>query len=74
MVKIRLSRGGKRNDPSYRIIAIDSRKKRGGESLAVLGFWHPKSKLIKIDRKKIDEWAEKGAQISPAVIKLIGKK
>lgn len=71
MVKIRLVRLGKRNDPFYRVVAIDSEKKNIGEALDVLGYWNPREKVSKIDKKAIKEWQEKGAQISPAVTKLL---
>lgn len=74
MIRIRLKRKGKTNDPFYRIIAIESEKKRGGEPLEVLGYWHPASKDKKIDKKAIDRWVEKGAQVSAAVEKLLGDK
>jgi small subunit ribosomal protein S16 len=71
MVKIRLARHGKKNDPFYRIVVIDSAKKRDGEALAVLGFWHPRRKTIKIDKKAIDSWEKKGAQVSIVIKKLL---
>lgn len=71
MIKIRLSRQGKRNDPFYRVVAIDSTKKRDGEALAVLGFWHPTENTIKIDKKAIEQYKAQGAQVSTAVTKLI---
>lgn len=71
MVKIRLARLGKRNDPFYRIIAIDSQKKREGEALDILGYWHPRENKKKIEQKKIDAWIKKGAQITPGVTKLL---
>jgi small subunit ribosomal protein S16 len=71
MVKIRLSRLGKKNDPFYRIVAIDSRLKREGIALDILGHWHPRTKVKKIDKKKVEEWVSKGAQISLGVKKLL---
>lgn len=71
MVKIKLARYGKRNDPSYRIIAIDERKKLKGKPLEILGFWHPLSKAFKADKKAIHKWIQKGAQVSEAVKELI---
>ncbi len=70
MVKIRLTRIGKKNNPFYRIVAINSQRKREGKSLAVLGYWHPQKNRIKIDKKSIDDFVRKGAQISEAVKKL----
>jgi small subunit ribosomal protein S16 len=71
MIKIRLSRLGKKNDAFYRVVAIESTKKRGGEPLAILGFWHPKEKTINVDKKAIDGYVKNGAQVSPAVKKLL---
>lgn len=71
MVKIRLSRQGKTNDPFYRVVAIESQNKRGGTALEVLGHWHPRTNDKKIDKKAIEVWIEKGAQPSQAVLKLI---
>ncbi len=71
MVKIRLARFGKRNDPFYRIVAIDERSKLTGKHLEIVGFWHPKSKLKKVEEKKIEAWVKKGAQVSPSVQKLM---
>lgn len=71
MVKIRLTRQGKTNDPFYRVVAIDSQNKRNGSALAVLGHWHPRTNDKKVDKKAIQEWIAKGAQASQAVMKLI---
>ncbi|OGM33076.1 30S ribosomal protein S16 [Candidatus Woesebacteria bacterium RIFCSPHIGHO2_01_FULL_44_21] len=73
MVKIRLARHGKKNNPFYRVVAIDSTKKVGGEALATLGFWHPQKGTLKIDKKAVAEWEKKGALVSDAVVKLLSK-
>lgn len=73
MVKIRLARHGKRNDPFYRIVAIESSKRRGGEPLDVIGYWHPKKDDKKIDNKKYDYWVKNGAQVTNAVSQLVAK-
>ena len=70
-VKIRLSRIGTKNAPCYRIIAIDSRKKRDGEFLENLGTYDPlKGSLIQFHRDRIDYWISKGAQPSLTVARL----
>jgi len=74
MVKIRLARGVTKNDPFYRIVAIDTKRKRGGKPLEIVGYWHPAKNVKKIDTKKVDTWVKKGAQISQAVEKLIKEK
>jgi len=74
MVKIRLARSGVKNKPFYRIVAIDSKRKRGGKPLEILGFWQPSKNLIKIDKKKVSEWVKKGAKVTEAVEELLNKK
>ena len=71
MIKIRLSREGSRNDPFYRVVAIDERRKRSGKSLDVIGYWHPYKNDKKIDKKKLNEWVGKGAKVTKAVEKLL---
>ncbi len=73
MIKIRLKKLGKKGDPFYRIVATDEKKKITGQSLANLGFWHPKEGVKKIDEKEIKNWVSKGAQVSEAVKKLISE-
>ena len=73
MVKVRLSRTGTRNQPSYRIVVADSRSKRDGKALETLGFYDPKTKLatLKIKKDRLDYWLQKGAQLSESVRKLL---
>jgi len=76
MVKIRLRLTGAKHRPSYRIVAIDSHKKRDGQALEVVGFYDPKTKppTIKIKQARLEHWIQKGAQMTPAIRKLISKK
>lgn len=71
MIAIRLTRFGRKKSPFYRIVATDSGKRQGGVVLQVLGTWKPSKKEIKIEKDKVKAWVEKGAQISPAVNKLL---
>ncbi len=73
MVKIRLKRLGKKGDPFYRIVAIEEGSKATGADLGILGFWHPSDNTKKIDSKEIEKWVAKGAQVTPAVKKLMGE-
>ena len=75
MVKIRLSRTGKRNAPSYRIVVADSRAKRDGRVIEKLGFYDPKTKpvTVKFDRKRLNYWLSQGAQLTDGVKKIIKK-
>ena len=73
MVKIRLERRGVAGKPVYRIVATDSKNKKGGRALDIIGYWQPKKEVLKIDRKLLQSWKAKGAQITLAVAKLIEK-
>ncbi len=71
-VKIRLSRLGKCNRPYWRIVAMDSRKKRDGEFLENLGTYDPlRHELVQIHVDRIKEWVSKGAVCSDTVEKLL---
>lgn len=71
MVKIRLSKVGRTHAPIWRIIAIDSRKKRDGEALEILGTYNPRTKeLVQFHAERIDHWVSLGAQVSDTVMKL----
>ena len=70
-VKIRLSRIGKIHAPVYRIIAIDSRKKRDGKALEILGTYNPiKDDLLQFNQERINYWVSQGAQLTDSVKKL----
>jgi small subunit ribosomal protein S16 len=74
MIKIRLSRSGVRNNPFYRIVAIEDKKGPKGQFLDIVGYWHPSKKTLKVDKKILDKWIRVGAKISPAVEKILNQK
>lgn len=70
-VKVRLSRIGKKHAPFYRIVAVDSRKKRDGEALEILGTFNPLTgELVKFDNERVDAWIAQGAIPTDSVKKL----
>jgi small subunit ribosomal protein S16 len=70
-VKIRLSRIGKKNAPFFRIVAIDSRKKRDGACLEDLGTYDAlKATLVTYHEDRLNYWVSQGAQVSDSVKKL----
>ncbi len=73
MIKIRLARGGKKNQPFYRIVAIEHSRKRGGKPLDILGYWHPAKEKVSIDKDKLKNWIEKGAKTTKAIDALMEK-
>ena len=75
MLKIRLSRTGKKAQPHYRIIVKEVRSKRDGDYLANLGYYIPYTDpaLLKLNTTLFDEWLTKGAQPSEVVAYLRSK-
>ncbi|OGK12995.1 30S ribosomal protein S16 [Candidatus Roizmanbacteria bacterium RIFCSPLOWO2_01_FULL_38_12] len=73
---IRLMRFGKRKNPHYRIIVLDKRKKRDGAYIEKIGLYRPfdKEKNITIEKKRFDNWIEKGAQLSEGMQRLLKNK
>lgn len=72
MVKIRLMRIGKKNSPIYRIVVMDSREKRSGRVLDIIGYVNPKKdEEIRIDLEKLNTWHSYGAQMTPRVESLV---
>ena len=70
-VKIRFTRVGKKHAPIYRIVAIDSRKKRDGEYLENLGTYNPLTKeIVQWHADRIAHWESLGAIPTDAVKRL----
>lgn len=67
MVKIRLKRMGYKRNPFFRIVVIDIRSKREGAPIEELGYYNPKSKELKLDKAKAQDWLKKGAQPTETV-------
>jgi small subunit ribosomal protein S16 len=72
-VKIRLKRLGKVRVPQYRIVVVDSRKKRDGKVLEEIGKYHPKEdpSYIDVASERVQYWLGVGAQPSDAVAKIL---
>jgi small subunit ribosomal protein S16 len=72
-VRIRLTRVGATKRPSYRVVAIDSRRPRDGRSLEILGFYDPLTDpaTVRIDAERLNAWIAKGALPSQTVGKLM---
>jgi small subunit ribosomal protein S16 len=59
--------------PSYRLVAIDSRRPRDGRALEILGYYDPLTEpaTVQIDTERLAAWVGKGALPSATVAKLI---
>lgn len=73
MLSIRLTRIGKKKQPSYRVIVVDKKKDPWGKYLENLGFYNPRTNPKTIDLKieRIKYWISKGAQPSATVNNLL---
>jgi small subunit ribosomal protein S16 len=71
--QIRFTRLGRKRTSFYRIIAIDSRKRRDGLPLEYLGWYDPHAKQSNLDAPAIKAWLAKGAQPSDTVRNLLKK-
>lgn len=72
-VKIRLTRVGKKRQPSYRVVVADSRGPRDGRYIEQIGRYDPRQEpsLVEIDSERAAYWLARGAQPSPQAKKLI---
>ena len=68
-VKLRLTRMGKTKQPTYRVVATNSRTKRDGEYIELIGTYNPLTKpaTVKLNEKVALEWLSKGAIPSDTV-------
>jgi len=72
-VKIRLTRMGKKKQPSYRVVVVDSRKPRDGAYIEQIGRYDPRQEpsLVEIDNERALDWLQKGAQPTERAKKLL---
>jgi len=74
-VQIRLRRVGRRAQPYYRVVVMDSRAPRGGAYLENIGFYSPivKPAELRLDLERVDVWVAQGAGLSDTVASLVRK-
>jgi small subunit ribosomal protein S16 len=77
-VKLRLVRMGKKKQPTYRLVAAESRRARSGAFLEIVGTYQPRGlsaaepeTVTKIDNDKVLRWLQQGAQPTERVAKLL---
>ncbi len=71
MLRIRLTRRGKRNQPMYRIVVAEALRPIKGRFIEILGHYNPRSKEINLKKKSIKQWIAKGAKPSATVHNLL---
>ena len=72
-VKLRLMRMGKKKQPTYRLVAADSRSPRNGRFIEILGTYEPRAEpsRVVVDDEKVLGWLRKGAQPTERVEKIL---
>lgn len=73
MTKIRLARFGSRHQPHYRIVVADSRSRRDGKFIEILGFYNPQNGSVKVNNERAEYWISVGAQPTNTTISLLSK-
>jgi small subunit ribosomal protein S16 len=73
MLKLRLKRYGKKREPSYRIIAIESRSRRQARPLEELGFYNPRTKETVLETAGLLKWLRQGAQPTETLESILRK-
>lgn len=76
MVKIRLTRTGRHNDPSYRIVVADSHYARDGRNIATIGIYDPAKGVenAEIDEALALQWLNNGAVPTDTVRAVLSAK
>lgn len=75
MLRIRLSRVGKKKRPSYRIVVADSRAPRDGQFVEIIGHYNPLTDpaTIVVKEEEAIRWLQRGAQPSETAAKLLNR-
>ena len=75
---LRLSRGGRKGRPFYRIVVADKRMARDGRYIEKVGTYNPllandDDKRVSLNEERIKYWLEQGAEPSERVVKFLAK-
>ena len=78
MLKIRLSRGGTKKRPVYKVVVADSRRARDGRFIEKVGFFNPllpkdKKERVGLEAERIKYWLGEGAQPTTRVARILGE-
>ena len=78
MLKLRLSRGGTKKRPVYKVVVADSRFSRDGRFIEKVGFFNPllpkeKKERVGLEAERIKYWLGQGAQPTTRVARILGE-
>lgn len=73
MLKLRLKRNGRKRQPSYRLVIIESASRRNGRPIDEVGYYNPITKESYFNQDKIIKWLKYGVQPTETVFQLLKK-
>ena len=75
MLKVKLSRIGKKGQPQYRIVVAEARSNMGGTYIAEIGYYNPLTSphTFNLDKAAYEKWLKSGAQPTDTIRKLANK-
>ena len=73
MLKLRLKRGGRKGQPSYRVVIMKSNSRRDGRPIENLGYYNPISKELLVNADRISVRLNQGVKPTPVVKNLLKK-
>ncbi len=76
MLRIRLTRTGKKHQPTYRIVVAEHTRPIKGKFVEILGYYIPtqKPKVLEVNTERAKYWISQGAQASDTVHNLLADK
>lgn len=74
MLKVRLTRVGRKNQAMYRVVVAEHTAPIQGKFVEIVGHYNPAIKEVKLDKEKIKKWLDNGAKPSNTVAKLLEKE
>ena len=73
MLKLRLKRNGRKRQPSYRLVIMESTSRRDGRPVDEVGYYEKKKKKSSFNEEKIVKWLNYGVQPTETVFQLLKK-
>ena len=73
MLKLRLTRTGRKHSPSYRLVIMENSFRRDGRPIDEIGYYNPITKQYRFDSKKVKKWLGYGVQPTETVKNLLKK-
>jgi small subunit ribosomal protein S16 len=73
MLKLRLKRGGRKRQPSYRLVVMENSARRQGRPVDEVGYYNPNTKQSYFNAEKITKWLSNGAKPTQTVANLLQK-